>query len=53
MIEDTRPAVKNKACMKFTESIAKHSAGTVSKTIFSIKVYVTLLDYLKFLRSPS
>jgi hypothetical protein len=26
---------------------------TVRKIIFSIKVYVTLLDYLKFLRSPS
>jgi hypothetical protein len=26
---------------------------TVKKTIFSIKVYVTLLDYLKFLRSLS
>jgi hypothetical protein len=25
----------------------------VRKTIFSIKVYVTLLDYLKLLRSPS
>jgi hypothetical protein len=26
---------------------------SVRKMIFSIKVFVTLLDYLKFLRSPS
>jgi hypothetical protein len=38
-------------CVSFNKG--KDKQHGVRKTIFSIKVYVTLLDYLKFLRPPS